>query len=194
MKFQKLLPKYITTMALSGVLFFGISDNKTLAHTPVQGGTFDGYSVDIYNHAGKAHVNYVLSSSIDSNYKAFVLEGAKKWYSKGVIHFWNDPSGAVGSFHKYSNQNSSTNAYYSEWKSDYNNHLYSWKIKLNTAKMNSRSFAANSITVVHELGHAVGLNDLFRDFNGGVLMYGYSDRSATEPTKTDLLGASRANW
>lgn len=58
--------------------------------------------------------------------------------------------------------------------------------------MSSRTAAQNSQALTHELGHAIGLNDLYSDNNQGKPMYEYSTSTASFPTSRDIAGATEA--
>ncbi len=64
-------------------------------------------------------------------------------------------------------------------------HLTAWEIHFNS----NPGVEITDITVAHELGHVIGLNDLYIDTNRNKLMYFRSDSTATAPTALDLWGA-----
>lgn len=63
---------------------------------------------------------------------------------------------------------------------------------MNTSIMGRRSSSKNQETIAHEFGHAIGLNDLKLSGNSGLLMYGFSSRTASSPTSKDIAGAKKA--
>lgn len=63
---------------------------------------------------------------------------------------------------------------------------------MNTSIMSTKTAAQHSQTMTHELGHAIGLYDLYNDNNKGKLMYGYSNSTASFPTSRDIAGAKEA--
>jgi hypothetical protein len=180
-------------LAICTVTFIGVIfnfSNDSFAHYPTGsaiGSESAGYLVKNYGHAGRTIVNYAISSSVDSTYRTYISNGASKWNNTGVIAF-NNSSSAIGTFYKYRDDSTSTvAAFYDPVTSA--NHYTSWKIELNAAIMDGRTSAKNSETVAHELGHATGLKDLYNYYNQNKLMYGYSSRTASSPTSSDITGA-----
>lgn len=53
----------------------------------------------------------------------------------------------------------------------------------------NRVYTQSSTILEHELGHVIGLNDLYESRNQNKLMYGYSNTSASSPTSLDIWGA-----
>lgn len=92
--------------------------------------------------------------------------------------------------HTYSDSNSSTVAAFYNYFSNTYGHLTKWSVKMNTSIMGGRTSAKNQETMAHELGHAIGLNDLY--LSAGVLMYEYSSCTSSSPTYKDITGAKKA--
>ena len=56
--------------------------------------------------------------------------------------------------------------------------------------MMNRAYNMTASTLAYELGHAIGLNDLYDDQNVDKLMYGVENyRTVTSPSASDIWGA-----
>lgn len=150
------------------------------------GGESVGWSIDEDAHNGGTCMNYLWKSDdacLTASRKAIVRMGAAKWEPCGTIEYSSGESyyegGLIGTF---DGGISNTVAKFYDYVSDSDGHLRTWKIDINWRKN------ATSTTLAHEFGHAWGLNDLYSSFNSNKLMYGYSTRTATNPTSTDIKG------
>ena len=191
MMHKKLNSLLISAAVFFSVLFFG--SHQAFAHYPPNyGSETQGYIVDIWNHAGTSSVKYGLDSSITPSYENFILDGAQKWKNTGVMSFNYATSGRTGMFLRFTDTTTDAIATFYDYRST-NYHLYHWKIRLNTHHMDGNGPAENAATVAHELGHAIGLNDLYSFRNAGKLMYGYSSRTVTYPVASDITGAKVGN-
>ncbi|WP_156926689.1 hypothetical protein [Cohnella panacarvi] len=162
--------------------------NVVFAHTSGSvGGESSGWSLDIDNHNGSASFKYKFDSSVDDEHKEYIRTGATRWSSKVTIT--ESSTGYKGTINQYSDENTSTEAAFYNYISS-SGHLTSWKIKLNRPLMSCVSPAKREGIATHELGHAIGLNDLYNSTNDNKLMYGYSSRTTNSPATADLTGAS----
>ncbi len=64
-------------------------------------------------------------------------------------------------------------------------HTAYWTIAFNTHE----GISYDAVTVAHELGHVIGLTDLYDNQNINKLMYYSNASTATSPTTSDLWGA-----
>lgn len=177
---------------LSTVIPLSFTNAHVSPNTCHPNGESSGFSVDCYNHQGSSSFTYNLQN-VDSTYAGYVYNGASRWNNTGVVNISRtDTQSNNGRVIKYSDPNTSTSAYFANYYSDANGHLYAWTIGMNTSIMSTRTAAKNSETLAHELGHAIGLNDLYSVNNQGKLMYGYSDRTSSFPTSRDIAGAREA--
>lgn len=148
-----------------------------------------GYVVDCNNHQATKTITY-SAGSLDTTYYNYVVNGASKW--SGTVTFSALTTAPQGSITKYTDTNTSIVASFYDYYSNSSGHLTTWKIELNASIMNGRTAAKNEITLAHELGHAIGLNDLTTSPNNNKLMYGFSTTTATGPTTEDIKGAKEA--
>ena len=151
------------------------------------GGESVGWSIDENNHAGGTYINYTWQTGdacLTAARKSLVQQGAAKWAPCGTIE--NEiggntyTGGKIGTFDP--GPNSGTVAQFYDFASDSQGNLYYWKIDMNW-RMN-----VTSTTMAHEFGHVFGLNDLYNSSNSNKLMFGYSSRTASGPTATDVKG------
>lgn len=161
------------------------------AHTSGSTGSEnDQWILDINNHAGSKNISYKIdTSSVNTTYAGYVTEGASRWNSVGPVSFSQSSTNFKGEISAYNDPDTSTVAYFGNYQSS-NGHLTSWRIFLNITNLEKKTVEGRKVTMAHEFGHAIGLNDLKDSNNIGVLMYGYSDRNATYPTAADKAGAT----
>lgn len=178
------------TLLLFASLF---SLNTTQAHT---GNTCNAGSENVgwmincgvpNGHAGTTAINYNTNSA-NSKYTAYATTGASRWNNTGVVSIRSSIS-ASNSVSDYSQSGVSTVASVRSTVNQFTGHKTGWTMRFNRAIMDGRSDAQNRGTATHEFGHTIGLRDLQRFDNTSKLMYGYSSRTATSPTTTDITGA-----
>lgn len=144
------------------------------------GGEEIGWSVDEEFHIGQTAFQYVFSE-VPTAIQVKFRTAASMWSevatitestsATGTVDWFNDPTdSAVAIFIPISvNENTG--------------HLTQWAIYINLA------YTITPRVLAHELGHVIGLNDLYKKGNSGLLMYGYTSGTATAPTESDLWGA-----
>ncbi|WP_339236673.1 hypothetical protein MKX40_23225 [Paenibacillus sp. FSL R5-0517] len=188
--------KFLVKLSITSLLLSTLVPINAYAHkspnTCHPNGESSGYSVDCNNQQGSSSFTYNLQN-VDSTYAGYVSNGASRWNTTGVVNITKTNTESTnGRVIKYTDPNTSTIAYFGNYYSDVNGHLYAWTLGMNTSIMSSRTAAQNSHALTHELGHAIGLNDLYSDNNQGKLMYGYSTSTASFPTSRDIAGATEA--
>ncbi|MBO9129453.1 hypothetical protein [Bacillus sp. 165] len=186
--------KTLCKMILAFFLIFSLLPvQNSSAHSCTAYGETYGYWIDCSNHQAGKYFSYNTASGMSSLYQTFVTGGVGKWNSTGVVSISRSSSYSINGYvHTYTDSNTSIVAAFYNYVSNGSGHLTQWSIKMNTAIMDGRTGAKNQETMAHEMGHAIGLNDLYLSGNQGVLMYGYSDRTATSPTSKDQTGAAKA--
>lgn len=189
----------LVSVILSLLIIFVICIPMTSAHSFPQcnpGRELDGYLVDCNNHQSSSSFTWntsIVNSpvAVDYAYRQATVSGASKW--SGTVTITNtSTSSDNGKIYTYSDTNTSNYAVFHEYSSNSSGHLTKWKIKYNKYKMDSLSASDKAIIAAHELGHAIGLNDLGVFYNDDKLMYGYWPLKATSPTAEDKAGAKEA--
>ena len=160
------------------------------------GGESIGWGIDESYHLDGTSVTYRFDTNVNATLRSSVRRAGNSWNSAAGITFtevdYDDssvgfitvdsslPSGVDGAFQPL--------AVYST-----TGHLTSWRILLRAGSTQS--------DVAHEMGHAIGLIDLFADSNANKLMYYNAGSSAQTPTEKDVWGAkvitghhSTHNW
>ncbi|NQX47733.1 snapalysin family zinc-dependent metalloprotease [Paenibacillus tritici] len=179
------------------VLVFALMVPPTVSAHPFgtacnSGSELFGWSVDCSNHQATNSFSYYIGSGMDSTYASYVSNGASKW--SGTVSISRTFSVTTnGNIFKYSDPNTSSIATFHNWSSNSSGHLTQWYIRMNSSQMDYMSAGENAAVMAHELGHAIGLNDLYTSPNYSQLMYGYSNYPAvTAPTSKDITGAQEA--
>ena len=147
-----------------------------------------------YRYDDATFTNTTDASGVQAStylYTAFT-DGISKWTSRlSVLSFTESASSPYIVSAEY-REDTSTIAY---WRGDaYTNvggdsnhrHHASGVIVMNAAQMPSTR-TANPVTMAHEVGHMIGLHDVY--VRNDILMYGYSGGTATGPTIYDINGA-----
>lgn len=183
----------ISVMTLSlFVLFPNLSDAHPLSSPNCQpGGELLGYLVDCNNHQSTNSFSYYIPNSFSTAYITGVSDGASAWYPTVSITR-NFSITSPNQISTYTDVNTSTVASFYDYSSNSSGHLTKWKISMNTHHMDGFTSLQKKKTIAHELGHAVGLNDLQLSGNKDKLMYAFEDRTATSATAKDILGALEA--
>jgi len=145
------------------------------------GGETVGWSIDESLHTNGCYSRYRFASGVSSGTKQLFYSGAALWYPNAV--FYEDNYVYTGTVSVFNDSSSGVFAETYDFVPDSNGHLTSWKIRINTAK------TVTAVTCAHELGHVLGLNDLYESRNYNKLMCGYENlRTATAPTSADING------
>lgn len=129
-----------------------------------------------------------------SAYDSTVTSAAKKWNNTGPVTITKTSTNYKGTVSQYADPDTSTIAKFDNYTSS-NRHLTSWYIFINQPLIDGSGYSTDKKATIlaHEFGHAIGLNDLYdASYNIGVLMYGYDNGTATNPTQADVTGAKEA--
>lgn len=141
-----------------------------------------GWGIDEDQHTNGTTITYQFDSSVDSAARTAVLSAMSAWQSAANITF-SESSSAVGTFYVSSSELPDNIAgRFQPLAIGSQGHLTSWKIT-------ARPSSANSVVFAHEIGHALGLIDLFESSNINKLMYYSNASTATTPTTSDAWGA-----
>ena len=131
--------------------------------------------------ASSSTVYFKFDSSVDTDTRRIFVQGGMKWV--GIVNFVVSSNSAVGTVYAVNDGNTDACAWVSNRVVDSNNHLISWKIYINTY------YTFTAETAAHELGHIIGLLDLYDSYNLDKLMYYSATSTATAPTDSDKNGA-----
>lgn len=150
------------------------------------GGEDVGWSIDEGFHTNGTTLTYSFSSTdtyLSNTYKSYVTSGANKW--SGTVSMVNKTDGSgTGQIATFYDPNTYTVAMFCNFYANSSTgHLTSWQLLMN------RAYTQSAVILAHELGHAIGLNDLYANKNSGKLMYGFTSGTATSPTASDKSGA-----
>jgi hypothetical protein len=171
------------------------SAHSTSQRGLVYGGEIVGWIIDEDYHTNSNSLTYKIDSSANNTMHRWIIEsGARMWNDYGYfITQDNANSNFVIKAQNYGYANGS-NARITNASVDSNRHFTKWEIIINTFPGNSalNQPAANptALSIAHEFGHALGLNELTGDNNKDKIMYQYANtRTATNVTSFDLDGA-----
>lgn len=139
----------------------------------------------------RKNTNTYDDSALNSTYKGYMKYGVKVWKESGVITLKRKKS-SDNKIDTYSSKNTSTVAYTNTWVNTATGKIQRFEIKFNKAIMNGRDSTINKTTAAHEVGHTIGLLDLYEKKNKNKLMYGITNRTARKPTKADIKGGKYA--
>lgn len=189
------------------LLLIAILCNTVSAHSATEEGTIarvfhkigeDQYNNDFYDYclgsedigwvahegmhtASSSTVYYKFDSGVSTDLRQTFVQGATKW--AGIINFVVRTNSAVGTVYAVNNPYYEAAAWTSDRVYDSNHHLTSWSIYINTY------YTFTAKTAAHELGHVIGLIDLYDTANINKLMYFSTASTATAPTESDKKGA-----
>lgn len=149
------------------------------------GGEKVGWWIDEEIHTNGTTLTYSFSSTdpyFTDEYRTAVIEGAELW--NGIVDIINitDGTGTGKITTTYIDDTEMVSQFFECRTETDTGHLVSWTIEINRAK------TITPITLAHEFGHAIGLNDLYESYNSGKLMYWNEARSATGPIAADAWG------
>lgn len=134
-------------------------------------------------------------SALDATYKSYADAGAKVWNNTGVVTFKRSIN-SQNKIEMMTKGKGNTDAFATcrrKRVNAVNGKILAFDIYYNGTKMNIRSDKENKSTAAHELGHALGLQDLYNAYNREQIMCGYGNRrTATKPSAKDIKGAKYA--
>ncbi|MBX0314862.1 M43 family zinc metalloprotease [Planococcus glaciei] len=191
MKLKKLLSTGIILFLL--LSFFIWPNQEVDAHTTTckRGSESLGWLVNCSSHAGKTSYTYRFATDLSATYKSYTSTGASRWNATSIVSIKN-VSTSSNLVTSHGGPDTGTVAVTSSWKNATTGHKTRWEISYNRYLMGSRTSTKNNGTATHELGHTIGLGDLYNSSNKNKMMYGYSDRTVYAPTTTDKTGAREA--
>lgn len=131
------------------------------------------------------------TSALDATYKSYATGGAKLWNNTGVVTF-KQSKNSPNRIYTINDKNTKANGSCSRTKISASGKILVFEIRLNKYYLKKRSDKKNKTTAAHEFGHALGLADLYNDYNRNQIMCGNGRRTATKPSAKDIKGAKYA--
>lgn len=181
--------KKIVNACLLVCLIVMISATTVFATIAVYGSEKAGYLVESTQLRKKT--NTFDDYALNKKYKSYMTYGAKVWKESGVVTFKRSRN-TPNTVETCTSKDTSFVAYAVTWGEVRTGKIIKFEIKLNKDIMNGRTASRNKVTAAHEMGHTLGLLDLYEARNKGKLMYGFTDRETTKPTATDIKGGKYA--
>ncbi len=150
----------------------------------------------VATHQLRKKTNTFDDSALNKKYKNYMTYGAKVWKDCGVITLKRNRS-SVNKISMYRVTDTKVNAYhwlaYQQTSSvDKNGKILQFEIKFNIEKMSNLPTARGKSVAAHELGHSLGLLDLYEKRNQDQLMYCIANKDNAKPTAKDIKGAKYA--
>ena len=141
---------------------------------------------DWYMHIGStASITYKFMDADIKNKYLTTFNSAKNMWS-GTATF-TESSNSLSTVNEYYD---STSSYTAKTTSTgtYDGHITKFKMEMNRYNYDKLSSATQQRTLAHELGHTLGLNDVYASSLSGNIMY-YSSSSTKSVTDKDKTGA-----
>lgn len=131
------------------------------------------------------------TSALDATYKRYATGGAKLWNDTGVVTF-KQSKNSPNRIYTINNKNTKANGLCYRTKVNASGKILAFKIELNKYYLKNISDKKKKATAAHEFGHALGLADLYNDYNRNQIMCGNGRRTTTKPSAKDIKGAKYA--
>lgn len=142
-------------------------------------------------HAGTSSYTYKFDAGLETKYKTYTGNGVARWNNTSIVNitFSSISANLVTS---HSGPDSDTVAVTRSWKNSVTGHKTKWELSYNRYIMGNYGDTQNNGTATHEIGHTIGLVDLYNTSNQNKLMYGIANRTVYSPTSYDQTGAKEA--
>ncbi|MBC6316632.1 M43 family zinc metalloprotease [Listeria grandensis] len=184
---------YITSLIF--ILLMTIFSPASKAHVVGNvGSETAGYIIKGTHLAKRTSDWTTYSLAIPSAYVDITNEGAKRWRETGIYQISNKVAKSINTINTNNDPLSSayavTTSYY--YTDDYK--IIQWHIKYNIYLMVKLTNAQKQAVATHEIGHTLGLKDLYNTNNNTNIMYGYGGDAlkASKPSNKDKVGAAIA--
>lgn len=180
--------KRIANVCMIACLLVTISTTTVFATMVAYGSEKAGYMVS--TEQLRKNTNTFDDSKLDNKYKSYMNYGAKVWKDCNVLTLKRKKS-SVNKVITYRSKDTSVLAN-TRWTADQYGRIKTFVIKFNTVAMDKKTTSINKSVAAHEIGHTIGLLDLYEKRNQGKLMYGIIDKEYKKPTSKDIKGAKYA--
>lgn len=174
-----------------------ITPNNVLAHSSTcnSGSESTGWIVNCSSgsggHAGTSYYTYNFASDLSNDYKLISNVGIGRWTSTSIVNIQYSLASS-NLITSYGGPDSSVAAITSSWANASTGHKTKWQLSYNRYVMGNQTTEKNYVTAAHEIGHTIGLADLYNYSNIDKLMYVYTSTTASAPTSYDKTGANEA--
>ncbi len=161
-----------------------ILDHETDNGHTIIGSESIGWIIDESMHLGSSVLTYRFSNTVTQTQKNSFYAAISIWSNAyPYLSFTESSSGLL-----YITTNNANNGKIATTSgaTNSNGHFTSATITIN----NYYSSYINPVSLAHEIGHVIGLNDLYDDGNDNKIMYGYYGTSATAPATEEIWGVS----
>lgn len=174
MLFKKLSSIFLGLIILLSL----VMPNNANAHksTCINGSESVGWIVNCDSHAGKSSYIYKFDIGLSSAYQGYTLTGVSRWNSTGIVYI-SPATTSTNLVTSHGGSDTSTVAVTRSWKNSTTGHKTRWEFSYNRYVMGNRTATQNNETATHEIGHTIGLADLYKSYNNNKLMYGTSSRT-----------------
>ncbi|MBE1556555.1 M43 family zinc metalloprotease [Sporosarcina limicola] len=147
--------------------------------------------VNCSNHAGTTSYTYNFEIGLGNEYKGYTYNGLLRWNGTNEVSIIQNPI-SQNIVKSHGGPDTSTVAKTTSWANSTTGHKTRWEISYNRYLMGNRTTDQNNSTATHELGHTIGLSDLYNSTNKNKVMYGVGDRTVHTPSSYDIAGAREA--
>lgn len=181
--------KRIVNVCIIACLLAMVSTTTVFATMVAYGSERAGYMVA--TEQLRKNTNTFDDSKLNNKYKSYMNYGVKVWKDCGVLTLKRNKS-SVNKVNTYRSKDTSVLAN-TKWTADQYGKIKKFTIKFNVVAMDNKRTSENKSVAAHEIGHTMGLLDLYEQRNKGKLMYGIIiDKEYKKPTSKDIKGAKYA--
>lgn len=142
-------------------------------------------------HAGVSHYTYNFAADLSNDYKLISNVGIGRWTSTSIVSIQNSLT-SNNLITSYGGPDTGIAAITSSWANPTTGHKTRWELSYNRFTMGNNTLEKNYTIAAHEIGHTIGLADLYNYTNADKLLYGYMTLTASSPTSADKTGAHEA--
>lgn len=188
---MKKIMKRMTNGLIAICLIAALSATTVYATMVAYGSEKAGYMVCTTQLRKKT--NTYDDSALNKTYKSYMNYGVKVWKDSGALTLKRNKS-SQNKIEMSNKLDSTVLADTTTWGDFRTGKVTKFRIRFNGREMKKKSASINKIVTAHEIGHSIGLLDLYEKRNKNKLMYGIADwkENVTKPMPADLKGAKYA--